>query len=84
MVSILSSALKSPKKSPLSSIFSLLTLLSNHIFLADNVDKPSDFNSIFLTGFLETIFPTAVFPLILISAKSTSYFKTLNFCNFLK
>ena len=73
---ILSFAPKSPNSSPLFSTFNLLTLVSNHIFLADNVETPTDFNSIFLTLFFVRILPTDPFPLIDNSAKLKSIFRT--------
>ena len=70
MDKILSLAAKSPSSSPRSSVFNLLTFLSNQIFLAESVDTPSDLSSIFLTVFFVKILPTEALPLIAKSAKS--------------
>src|ERR1700750_167833 len=81
IVRILSSPLKLPKRVPLASAFSLLTVSSNQILLGASVETPSSFISTFFTEYLVTRFPLESLPLIARSEKSISilFFLILGF-----
>ena len=67
----------SPNNSPLPSTFNRCTVSSYHIFLGRKVEIPFSLSSIFLIGYLETVFPLLTRPFMAISAKSKSHFNFL-------
>ncbi len=74
MINKRSFGLNSPNNSPLPSTFKRCTVSSNQTFLGRKVEIPFSFSSIFLIGYLVTVFPRDALPLIAISEKSTSHF----------
>ncbi len=71
-VSILSSPLKAPRCSPLSSVLSRRTVSSYQISRAPSVEIPSSRCTIFLTVCFVRIFPCTPLPLMVNSLKSKS------------